>query len=177
MSNYYGLEEVASYWEKILDINNWQQKRISEIIVHKLFGTLSNKCIGILGFAFKANTNDTRESPAINICRDLIEEGAKLKIYDPKVNNLQIDLDLKNACISSNVEYNNDSWLIENDLYKTANNSDALVVLTEWEEFANINWQEISYIMRSPSWLFDTRGITNKYIAKKNNINVWQVGV
>ncbi len=177
LSNYYGLEEVASYWEKILDINNWQQKRISEIIVHKLFGTLSNKCIGILGFAFKANTNDTRESPAINICRDLIEEGAKLKIYDPKVNNLQIDLDLKNACISSNVEYNNDSWLIENDLYKTANNSDALVVLTEWEEFANINWQEISYIMRSPSWLFDTRGITNKYIAKKNNINVWQVGV
>ncbi|MBW3055308.1 MAG: nucleotide sugar dehydrogenase [Prochlorococcus marinus CUG1430] len=177
LSNYYGLEEVASYWEKILDINNWQQKRISEIIVHKLFGTLSNKCIGILGFAFKANTNDTRESPAINICRDLIEEGAKLKIYDPKVNNLQIDMDLKNACISSNVEYSSDSWLVEDNLYKTANNSDALVVLTEWEEFANINWHEISCIMRSPSWLFDTRGITNKYIAKKNNINIWQVGV
>tara|TARA_B100001989_G_scaffold239447_1_gene203663 strand:- start:180 stop:1595 length:1416 start_codon:yes stop_codon:yes gene_type:complete len=177
LSNYYGLDEVASYWEKLLDINNWQQKRISEIIVQKLFGTLSNKCIGILGFAFKANTNDTRESPAINICRDLIEEGAKLKIYDPKVNNQQIDMDLKNACIRSDITFNNDSWLVEDNLYKTANNSDALVVLTEWDEFANINWKEISSIMRSPSWLFDTRGITNKESAKKNNINIWQVGV
>ncbi len=177
LSNYYGLEEVASYWEKILDINNWQQRRISEIIVQKLFGTLSNKCIGILGFAFKANTNDTRESPAISICRDLIEEGAKLKIYDPKVNNLQIDIDLKNACTSSNIEFSSNSWFVEDNLYKTANNSDALVVLTEWDEFANINWQEISSIMRAPSWLFDTRGITNKDLAKKNNINIWQVGV
>ena len=177
LSNYYGLEEVASYWEKILDINNWHQKRISEVIVHKLFGTLSNKCIGILGFAFKANTNDTRESPAINICRDLIEEGANLKIYDPKVNKLQIDLDLKNACITSNIEFSSNSWLVEDNLYKTANNSDALVVLTEWDEFAHINWQEISSIMRAPSWLFDTRGITNKNLVKKNNINIWQVGV
>ena len=84
--NHYGLYEVSSYWQKVIEINEWQQKKISSLIVEKLFGTLFNKKISILGFSFKANTNDTRESPAINICNDLIEEGANLHIYDPKVN-------------------------------------------------------------------------------------------
>ena len=75
-------------------INKWQQKRISKIIVEKLFGNLSEKKISILGFAFKANTNDTRESPAISICKDLLEEGCFLSIYDPKVKE-QIDRELK----------------------------------------------------------------------------------
>ena len=83
--NHYGLNEVASYWEKVIDINVWQQKRISSLIVEKLFGTLSGKKISILGFSFKANTNDTRESPSIKICKELLEEGANLAIYDPRV--------------------------------------------------------------------------------------------
>ena len=83
--NHYGLKEVANYWQTVININIWQQKRISDTIVQKLFGTVSGKKIAILGFAFKANTNDTRESPSINICKDLIEEGATLHIYDPKV--------------------------------------------------------------------------------------------
>ena len=85
LCNYYGLKEVAEYWEGVIKINEWQQSRITEIILRKLFGTISGKQIGILGFSFKSNTNDTRESPAIRICNDLIKEGAKLRIYDPKV--------------------------------------------------------------------------------------------
>ena len=90
--NHYGLDEVASYWEQVILINKWQQKRISKIIVEKLFGNLSEKKISILGFAFKSNTNDTRESPAISICKDLLEEGCFLSIYDPKVKKEQIIL-------------------------------------------------------------------------------------
>ena len=93
--NHYGLDEVASYWEQVILINKWQQKRISKIIVEKLFGNLSEKKISILGFAFKSNTNDTRESPAISICKDLLEEGCFLSIYDPKVKKEQIDRELK----------------------------------------------------------------------------------
>ena len=69
LCNFYGLEEVANYWKGVIDINSWTQNRISKVIVQKLFGSVSGKKIAILGFAFKANTNDTRESPAINICK------------------------------------------------------------------------------------------------------------
>ena len=84
--DYYGLHEVASYWQKVVDINQWQNKRISELIVEKLFGTITGKKIAILGFSFKANTNDIRESPAITISKELMLEGCHLSIYDPKVN-------------------------------------------------------------------------------------------
>ena len=94
LSNYFGLPEVANFWEKVVEINNWHQKRISKIVIRKLFGTISQKKIIILGFAFKANTNDTRESAAIQICKDLIEEGAQLIIHDPKVDPKQISIEL-----------------------------------------------------------------------------------
>ena len=86
LCRYYGLNEVADYWEKVVDINLWQQSRISSLVIRNLFGTLSNKKLAILGFSFKANTNDTRESPSINISRNLLQDGAKLCFYDPKVN-------------------------------------------------------------------------------------------
>ena len=87
LSSFYKLEEVANYWQGVIDINNWQKSRISRLIVNYLFGNVSEKKIAILGFAFKANTNDTRESPSIDICNHLLEEGAYLSIYDPKVDN------------------------------------------------------------------------------------------
>ena len=93
LSKYFGLNEVASFWEGVVKLNYWHQKRISTLVVEKLFGSVSNKKIGILGFSFKANTNDTRESAAISICKDLIEEGAILNIHDPKVEENQISRD------------------------------------------------------------------------------------
>jgi len=176
LCNFYGLNEVAKYWESILDLNIWQQKRITSIIVNNLFGTLTGKNIGILGFSFKANTNDTRESPAINICKDLIEEGANLKIYDPKVNHKQIEKDLGKKVYLEGTN-NSGTWKFFDDLYKVSIDSDALVVLTEWDEFSKIDWSIISRSMRSPSWIFDTRNITNKEEIKKNGIKLWEIGV
>ena len=85
LCEHFGLQEVADFWESVVTLNKWHQHRISNLVTKKLFGTLANKKILILGFAFKANTNDTRESAAIQICKDLLEEGADLYIHDPKV--------------------------------------------------------------------------------------------
>ena len=172
ISNHYGLFEVAEYWQKVLDINSWQQSRFVELIVKTLFGTISSKTIAILGFSFKANTNDTRESPAIYICKKLIEEGAFLKIYDPKVKLNQINKDL------SSHDYKNGkkSWIYSTSIYKTFENADAVLFLTEWEEFQFLNWKEISKKMRRPSWVFDTRSIVNINQVKESGINIWQVG-
>ena len=175
--NYYGLKKVASYWQKVIDINDWQQERISSIIVKNLFGTISSKTIGILGFSFKANTNDTRESPAISICKDLIVEGANLQIFDPQVSEDQIAIDLESEPkkVSEN-DFDNFGWISCNDIYDAAKNADALVIITEWEEFKKIDWQKISNLMRPPSWVFDTRSIVNKKIVLKNGLNIWQIG-
>ncbi len=172
ISNHYGLFEVADYWQKVLDINSWQQSRFVELIVKTLFGTISSKTIAILGFSFKANTNDTRESPAIYICKKLIEEGAYLKIYDPKVKQKQISKDLS----SHDKEMGKKNWIHCNSIYNTFENADAAVVLTEWEQFQSLNWQEISKKMRRPSWVFDTRSIVNINQVKESGINIWQVG-
>ena len=94
LSKYFGLNEVADFWECVVNLNNWHQHRISKLIVTKLFGTVTGKKMCVLGFSFKANTNDTRESSAINICKDLLDEGATLYIHDPKVSQDQIAKDL-----------------------------------------------------------------------------------
>tara|TARA_B100000212_G_C27383841_1_gene538259 strand:- start:3433 stop:4839 length:1407 start_codon:yes stop_codon:yes gene_type:complete len=172
--NHYGLYEVSEYWQKVLDINNWQQRRLIEIILKKLFGTISEKKIAILGFSFKADTNDTRESPAIFICKKLIEEGANLYIYDPKVNNNQIDYDLKRVLEKSFHE--KDLWQCCELIEEATNNADAAVILTEWDEFKKLNWNAINKMMRQPAWIFDTRStIEIKKLANKN-INIWQTG-
>ena len=94
LSGHYGLHEVAAYWQQVVALNTWQQHRISRLVVNRLFGTVTGKRIAVLGFVFKADTNDTRETPAIRICRDLLEEGAQLAIFDPKVSPEQIAADL-----------------------------------------------------------------------------------
>ena len=94
LSRHFGLPEVADYWESVVQLNTWQQHRISRLVVEKLFGTVTGKRLAVLGFAFKADTNDTREAPAIRICADLLEEGAQLAIHDPKVETAQMARDL-----------------------------------------------------------------------------------
>ena len=173
---HYGLNEVANYWQGVVNINNWQKKRISQIINEKLFGTIAGKKIVILGFAFKANTNDTRESAAISICEELLIEGAKLSIFDERVSYEQIKNDLKGCQDSNNNSFREGSWTFNKDILEITLNADAIIVLTESEIFKSLDWAEISKNMRSPSWLFDTRGIVNIKEAIKNNINVWSVG-
>ena len=173
LCNFYKLEEVANYWQSVIEINNWQKSRISKIIVNYLFGNVSGKKISILGFAFKANTNDTRESPCIDICKDLLEEGAHLLIYDPKVENYKIEKDLAVKDIN-NIDHGD--WKICSSIKESALESDAIVILTEWKEFYDLDWDELFRLMRKPSWIFDTRKCINYQKAKKAGFNIWEIG-
>ena len=177
LSYFYKLPEVAEYWEKVLEINNWQQNRIVEKIVSTLFGTLNGKKIAILGFSFKANTNDTRNSPAIKICKDLLSEGANLKIYDPKVDSKQIEKELNSKDLDFISDENKGSWEYAKSIYDAVQDSLGIVVLTEWDEFKSINWERVSLLTMNPIWLFDTRNICNINEARTNNISVWNVGL
>ncbi len=176
LCNHYGLHEVAEYWEGVIKINTWQKNRITKIIVSKLFGTVAEKYIAILGFSFKSNTNDTRESPAIKICNDLINEGAKLKIYDPKVSKKQIEIDLR---LKQSDDFRNSetgSWIHSPSILEATKGVDGIIVLTEWNEFKNINWNDISKHTRKPTWLFDSRNICNTELAKAENLEIWELG-
>ncbi len=175
--NHYGLYEVASYWEQVISINEWQQKRIISTIVEKLYGTISEKKITILGFSFKSNTNDTRESPAINICKNLLEEGCYLSIYDPKVDSNQILKDLKKENINYEKQIDNSKQIeTHNSVLESVVNTDAIVILTDWEEFYDLNLREIYELMRPPCWIFDTRNVINVEAAKSYGFNIWKLG-
>ena len=178
LCSFYGLDEVSNYWEQVILLNDWQQKRISHLIIQNLFGTLAEKKIGILGFSFKANTNDTRQSPAIKICKDLLEEGAELSIYDPKVSMETINLELTNTSISQDEsKFSNEKITVCESIDEVAVNADAIVLITDWPLFKNINWDTISKLMRKPSWVFDTRNCIDDGQCLKANINVWKLGV
>ncbi len=169
LCRYYGLNEVADYWEKVVDINLWQQKRISSLVIRNLFGTLSNKKLAIFGFSFKANTNDTRESPSINISKSLLQEGAKLNFYDPKVSEKEI-------LIEFNEKINQNNVLVSDSALEAAHQSDAILVLTEWEEFKDLDWNNIFEVMRKPAWIFDARICLEKERLKDIGFMVWTLG-
>ena len=171
LCRYYGLEDVASYWEQVVTLNTWQQHRISRLMVNRLFGTISGKRIAVLGFAFKANTNDTRESPAIQVCLDLLEEGACLAIVDPKVREGQISIDLGKPAGQGE-----GNWQLVDSVEAAADGADALVLLTEWQQFAQINWPAVAALMRQPAWLFDSRAKADGEAARAAGLNVWTLG-
>ena len=182
LSEYFGLPEVANFWNGVVELNNWHQNRISELITKKLFGTLSGKKINVLGFSFKANTNDTRESAAIQICKHLIDEGANLHIHDPKVNPKQIakDLDMQatidaNKLLKNNSFSHSGSWQFMEKL-DNFNNSHAVVILTEWEEYSNIDWNKLAGEMVNTAWVFDARSIVEPFKVKNAGLKLWRIG-
>jgi len=175
LCRYYGLNDVANYWEQVMLMNNWQKHRISSLIIQKLFGTVSNKKILLLGFSFKPDTNDTRESPAIEISKDLIENGAELLINDPAVSKMQIEMELGLKEFENN-NRNIGKWQFIADINKSADNADAIVVVTEWEDYKNLNWRKLSDLLRKPSWIFDTRGIIPISLLKELSSYYWQIG-
>ena len=176
LSEYFGLPEVANFWEGVVNLNNWHQKRISKLVVKKLFGTVANKKITILGFAFKANTNDTRESSAIPICKDLIDEGAILKIHDPKVEAKQISKDLEKENKKEKDDAKEGDWIFEKDIRSACIGSDAIIILTEWCDYSKIDWKEIENVMRKPSWVFDSRSVIDPKDFINSDLNIWRVG-
>ena len=175
LCRHFGLPEVADYWESVVALNTWQQHRIAQLVVQKLFGTVTGQRLAILGFAFKADTNDTRESPAIRICRNLLEEGAQLLIHDPKVAADQISRDLnQEPSLEADVISTTGSWVVAGSVEEAVTGADAVLVLTEWEHYINLNWQVVSSRMRKPAWVFDARAIADPVQVKAAGLN-WRV--
>ena len=156
----YGLHEVADYWEQVIIMNDHQKRRFSNRIVQTLYNTVSDKKITFLGWAFKKDTNDTRESAAIYIADDLINEHAQIAVYDPKVSLKKIQDDL-NYLNSRTSEANARSIHSFDNPYEACQNAHAIAVLTEWDEFATYDWQKIYDSMQKPAFIFDGRNLLN----------------
>lgn len=149
------LTTVASYFNSILKMNEYTQKRFSQKIMESLFNTVRGKKIALLGFAFKANTGDTRCSPAIGVAKFLLAEGAVLRIYDPKVSEIQMRRDLSLGPGSMN----QDSVLFCDDEYEACKGTHAFVVCTEWPQFRLLDFHKIYQSMDKPAYVFDGRRI------------------
>jgi UDPglucose 6-dehydrogenase len=173
LADHYGLSPVANYWRAVVEMNAYAQQRLVRIIVRELFGTLHDKTIAILGFAFKADTNDTRESPAIAICRELLGEGAHLAIHDPRVREEDVQRDLAS---STDYGFSHGSFRVEPDLMAVFQEADAVVVLTDWAEYRQLVWHQIAPLMRRPSWVFDTRRGVDLEAARACGLETWAIG-
>jgi UDPglucose 6-dehydrogenase len=170
----FNLPHVSEYWRQVVHLNDWQKSRFVEKIVRTLYNTVNGKRIAILGFAFKKDTNDTRESPAIQVCRDLLHERAHLAIYDPRVRAENIREDLMIAgvpreLIDSNVE-------ICSDAYAATENAHAIATLTEWDEFRDIDLARIFDLMLKPAFVFDGRGILSLDALKAHGFDAFAIG-
>ena len=177
LCRHFGLPEVADYWESVVALNTWQQHRIARLVVQKLFGTVTGKRLAILGFAFKADTNDTREAPAIRICRDLLEEGAQLVIHDPKVATDQMARDLQQEPASQvDALSGTGSWAEAGSVEDAVMGADAVLVLTEWQHYRKLNWQALAARMRKPAWVFDARAVADPAQIKAAGLSLWRVG-
>ena len=152
MCEHFGLQEVADYWNSVIEMNDYQKKRFSANVLSHLFNTVSHKKIALFGFAFKKDTNDTRESAAISIASDLLAESANVVIFDPKVSEAQIRKDLS-------VADDNEKVSVAKDPYQAAEEADAILVLTEWDMFKTLDFTKIYNNMRKPAFIYDGRNI------------------
>jgi Predicted UDP-glucose 6-dehydrogenase len=161
ISKTYGLNEVADYWEQVILMNEHQKNRFSDNIVKTMYNTVSGKNIAFLGWAFKKDTNDTRESPAIKVADNLLNEQALISVYDPKVvkEKVYTDLDYLNTRAS---EENRSLVSVKKDPYDACKGVHAVAILTEWDQFKQLDWVKIYNNMQKPAFLFDGRGLLNK---------------
>jgi UDPglucose 6-dehydrogenase len=166
LCEFYGLPEVARFWNEVIAMNDYQMERFVKRIVEALFNTLVDKKIAIFGFAFKANTGDTRDAPAIVICKNLLQERAYLAITDPHaLKNAKLDL----KGVEGKVEY------VE-DPYSAAHNAHAIALLTEWDQFRSLDYRKIYDSMKKPAFIFDGRNILDHDELYRIGFNVYSVG-
>lgn len=166
LCEYYGLPEVAAYWEQVVKMNDFQARRFVQNMIGAMFNTVSAKKIAIFGFAFKANTGDTRESPACAVCHQLLEERAELSIYDPKaLENAKIDL----ANAQGRINYCTSP-------YEAAKGAHAIAIMTEWNEFKELDYQRIFDNMEKPAFIFDGRNIVDHQYLYELGFNVYTIG-
>ena len=162
----YGLHEVASYWEHVVEMNEHQQARFVSNMILALFNTIAGKRIALFGAAFKANTSDTRESPALTVCRGLLEEHAQVVMSDPHaLDNARVDLGDQA-----------DQVIFELDPYAAAEGAHAIAIMTEWSQYKELDYQAIFTSMVKPAFIFDGRNILDHKRLYEIGFNVHAIG-
>lgn len=171
----YGLHEVADYWEQVILMNTYQKRRFAEHIITTLYNTLTGKKIVFYGWAFKKDTNDTRESAAIYVADTLLEEKAEIVVYDPQVSGEQVYADLDRLNTRSEAE-NRALVTVSKDPVAITQNAHAIAVLTEWNEFVELPWETIFAQMLKPAFVFDGRRILDKKRLKAIGFDYYRLG-
>ena len=174
LSEHFGLPEVAAYWNTVITMNDWQKSRFSAKIVESLFNTVRGKRIAVWGFAFKKDTNDTRESAAIYVCRDLLMEGAQIALYDPQVPVSTIHKDLLYVGVTQ--EIIDAQLIICQSCEEAADQAHGVAVLTEWDEFTEVNFDQVLENMFKPAFVFDGRNLLDHDDLKAKGFDVYAMG-
>ncbi|KAG0020008.1 UDP-glucose 6-dehydrogenase 1, partial [Entomortierella chlamydospora] len=172
------LPEVAAYWKSVVTMNEYQKQRFTHRIVRTLFNTVTNKRIALLGFAFKKDTGDTRESAAITLCSYLIQERANVAVYDPKVSAKQIKMDLTEPGVGTNEAEVDKHIQICKSAYEACEGAAAIVICTEWDEFKmhQLDYQKIFDSMQKPAFIFDGRLILDAAKLRDIGFRVETIG-
>lgn len=171
----YGLDEVAAYWEQVVLMNDYQKRRFANHIIQTLYNTVSGKKITFYGWAFKKDTNDTRESAAIYVADALIEEKAEIYVYDPKVSKAQMLTDLNR--LGTRTEEENERYLkVLSDPYQAAEEAHAVAIMTEWDQFKTLNYEKIYAQMLKPAFVFDGRRIIDKAALDRIGFKTYKLG-
>lgn len=181
LCRHFTLPEVADYWEQVVKINDYQKHRFAKNIIETLFNTVSGKKITFLGWAFKKDTNDTRESAAIYVAWELIQDKAEIHVYDPRVTARQITDDLTWLAdiypdISTSLNELSGQIVVHFEPYKAMENAHAIAILTEWDEFKTYNWQKVYQNMRKPAFVFDGRNILDMNLMHETGFEYHCIG-
>lgn len=171
----YGLEKVADYWEQVILMNDHQKRRFADKVISTLYNTVSGKKIAVLGWAFKKDTNDTRESAAIYVADHLLHEEAELAVYDPKVKPRKIYADL-DALQTRSPEENMKLLQVVADPCEACQDAHAILILTEWDEFKNYDWEKIYGLMKKPAFVFDGRNLLDAEKLRKIGFKYFGLG-
>lgn len=174
----YGLNECADYWRQVILMNDYQKKRFSENMVSKMFNTITGKKITMFGYAFKANTGDVRETPSMFVLRDLLQEGAKIHLYDPQVKreDMWSEMDYTCGVNKDNTKNLEESVITSTDPYEACKDSHAICVLTEWDEFKQYDYNKIFESMSKPAFIFDGRNIMDAAKLREIGFEVHSIG-
>merc|ERR1712217_834440 len=152
-----GLTEVAKYWQSVVDMNDHQKRTFAGQIISSLFNTVTNKKIAVLGFAFKKDTGDVRETPAVTVCNMLLQDGASVHVSDPKVKKEDAMTEFK----YHNMQVDESRFIFSKSAEEAVDGAHALVILTEWDEFKTLPYNEFYAAMMKPAFIFDGRSILN----------------
>jgi len=174
----FGLDECAEYWHQVIKMNDYQKKRFSKMMVKSMFNTVTGKKIAVFGFAFKKDTGDTRETASAFVCKDLLDEAAKVWVYDPKVTREAMMTEFKYTLNVTTTTYPTleESITTAPDAYAAAEGSHAIAILTEWDEFKQLDYQRLYDSMSKPAFIFDGRNLVDHDALRNIGFEVYAIG-